>query len=313
VKMVQLAISSSKPVGGRSLNFTVEVAQDATIKNVKAAIAAKYPKLSPPRQRITRKEDKKPLVDEQKLAEVFDGQLKDGQELQVKDLGPQISWRTVFIVEYLGPLLIHPLFYYFPKLWYGKDFEHSALQKYVFVFVLLHFAKRELETLFVHRFSNDTMPWFNIIKNSSHYHFLSGVLLAFDMYRAKFSASSPYIVNTIRDNETFLWICAGIWAFSEISNLHTHLTLRSLRPEGSRKRAIPYGYGFNMVSVPNYFFEIFGWTVVSVMTGSLACWLFLAVSSGQMIIWALKKHRNYKKEFGKEYPRRRKAIIPFIL
>jgi len=44
-KMVQLTISSSKPVGGRSLNFTVDVAADATIRNVKSAIASKYPKV----------------------------------------------------------------------------------------------------------------------------------------------------------------------------------------------------------------------------------------------------------------------------
>ena len=26
----------------------------------------------------------------------------DGEELSVKDLGPQISWRTVFLVEYVS-------------------------------------------------------------------------------------------------------------------------------------------------------------------------------------------------------------------
>lgn len=31
-----------------------------------------------------------------------------------------------------------------------------------------------------------------------------------------------------------------------------------------------------------------------------------------MAVWAIKKHKNYKKEFGKDYPRRR-AIFPFIL
>jgi hypothetical protein len=32
-----------------------------------------------------------------------------------------------------------------------------------------------------------------------------------------------------------------------------------------------------------------------------------------MSVWALKKQTIYRKEFGKEYPRGRKAIIPFIL
>lgn len=41
--------------------------------------------------------------------------------------------------------------------------------------------------------------------------------------------------------------------------------------------------------------------------------IFTVVAAGQMAIWAIKKHKNYKKEFGKEYPRGRKAMIPFIL
>lgn len=106
----------------------------------------------PARQKVVLKGDKKGLANEVELSAVLGAQLKEG-ELQVKDLGAQISWRTVFLVEYVslcwiniwlyswlesickaGPLLIHPLFYYFPKFWYGKSFEHSALQKFVFDF-----------------------------------------------------------------------------------------------------------------------------------------------------------------------------------
>jgi len=97
-----------------------------------------------------------------------------------------------------------------------------------------------------------------------------------------------------------------------LSNYSTHLTLRSLRPAGSRKRGIPTGYGFSLVSCPNYFFEILGWLAIVVMSGSRAAALFLVVGSVTMGLWAKKKHRNYKKEFGSGYPRNRKAMIPFI-
>ena len=118
--------------------------------------------------------------------------------------------------------------------------------------------------------------------------------------------------------------------FAELSNAKTHLILRNLRPAGTKQRAIPYGYGFNWVSCPNYTLEIIAWLSVCAMTGSYAgqyiivtnvsiltilhphsAWLFLFAGSYFMVIWAIKKHRNYKKEFGSNYPRR-KIIIPFV-
>ena len=60
---------------------------------------------SPSRQKISVKDDKKALEDETKLADVLGEQLRDG-ELQVKDLGSQIGWRTVFLVEYVRLLLL---------------------------------------------------------------------------------------------------------------------------------------------------------------------------------------------------------------
>ncbi len=44
--------------------------------------------------------------------------LKNNDTLIFKDLGPQISWKTVFHVEYAGPILMHALFYYLPNLFY---------------------------------------------------------------------------------------------------------------------------------------------------------------------------------------------------
>lgn len=40
--------------------------------------------------------------------------------------------------------------------------------------------------------------------------------------------------------------------------------------------------------------------------------VFLTVSTAQMMVWAKKKHRNYKKEFGEKYPKGRWMMIPGI-
>ncbi|KAH7911367.1 3-oxo-5-alpha-steroid 4-dehydrogenase-domain-containing protein [Hygrophoropsis aurantiaca] len=283
--------------------------QDATIADVKAALTAKYPKLYTSRQKITLKDSKNAIADETTLA---DAGVTDGGLLSVKDLGPQVSWRTVFLVEYGGPLIIHPLMYYFPKVVYGGPVQHSLLQRYIYAFVMIHFAKRELETLFVHRFSHGTMPLKNIFKNSAHYHLLSGVALAFAIYSPTYAATSPYIRGTVRNDPLFIWAGAALFLFAEVSNLITHITLRNLRPAGTKKRAIPHGYGFSLVSCPNYFFEFLAWLSVAGLTGSYVAWIFLGVSTYQMYVWAVKKHRGYKKEFGGAYPQERKAMFPLF-
>lgn len=54
--------------------------------------------------------------------------------------------------------------------------------------------------------------------------------------------------------------------FGQLSNLVTHLNLRSLRPAGTKTRQIPRGYGFNYVSCPNYFFESIVWFAFTALT-----------------------------------------------
>jgi very-long-chain enoyl-CoA reductase len=96
--------------------------------------------------------------------------------LVFKDLGRQISWTTVFLIEYFGPILITGLLAVFQKQIYGESKPFTFNQKMGIGMVLGHYVKRELETLFVHRFSSETMPFFNVFKNSFHYWFIFGFI-----------------------------------------------------------------------------------------------------------------------------------------
>jgi very-long-chain enoyl-CoA reductase len=40
---------------------------------------------------------------------------------------------------------------------------------------------------------------------------------------------------------------------------------------------------------------------------------FIAVAAGQMAPWAKKKERNYRKEFGDKYKRKRYVMIPGLI
>lgn len=71
------------------------------------AIRTTRQRLTLPRPGGNGNKGKSIVLEDNKL--VCDYSLKDGDSIIVKDLGPQISWRTVFLIEYLGPLLIHQI------------------------------------------------------------------------------------------------------------------------------------------------------------------------------------------------------------
>ncbi|KAK4049129.1 3-oxo-5a-steroid 4- dehydrogenase [Microbotryomycetes sp. JL201] len=277
-----------------------------TVAELKRAIA-RQTKLDFYRQRLTT-DDKQVLEDDSK--ELSEYGVQHNASLEIKDLGPQISWKTVFLIEYAGPIFIHPAFYYAQKLFYRKTFEHSRMQQVAMALVVAHFVKRELETLFVHKFSSATMPMFNVYKNSAHYWGLSGLLIAAPLYGPWNGAKA--LGTSVRNQDNWIYGWAALWLYGEVSNFITHLNLSSLRPAGTRQRNIPRGYGFNLVSCANYFFETVSWAAFFGLTLDPGTLVFIVAAVGQMYVWAVKKHKRYRKEFGSDYPRNRKAMFPFI-
>lgn len=270
----------------RGLPKNVSTFQGAPISEL-ASILAKKTQLSVHRFRFT-DANGKVLTAKDKI--------DNDTSVVVKDLGPQISWRTVFVIEYLGPLLIHPLIF---SLFSGP---RSSAQYVTLTMVCLHFIKREYETLFVHRFSSETMPFFNLFKNCAYYWLVGGGFVAAVTYSDWFA----------KESHSFPRYAAFLFTFAELCNFKTHTILRDLRPAGTTERKIPRGLGFDLVSCPNYFFEIVAWIAMSSVTNSWASWLFTGIGAVQMWFWSVKKHRRYKKEFP-EYPKDRKILIPFVL
>jgi 3-oxo-5-alpha-steroid 4-dehydrogenase 1 len=88
--------------------------------------------------------------------------------------------------------------------------------------------------------------------------------------------------------------------------------LRRLRRPGERRYVIPTGGGYRFVSSPNYLGEILMWLGWSAATWSLAGLAIAAVSAANLVPRALRNHRWYRERFP-DYPRERRALIPFLL
>lgn len=232
-----------------------------------------------------------------------------------KDVGPQIGWRLVYFIEYLGPMIIHSLFYY---LYYSPR-QMNFTQLAAFNITLLHYLKREYETLFIHSFSADTMPLAYLFRNSGHYWIFNGLFIAFSIYApqykytnntsTKFWSFIHHVEN--RSLDELKWYIGAMIIF-EICNLYSHILLRRLRSDGSREHKIPYGFAFKFVSFPNYFFESLSWAIFALMVNNWSGYLFFVVGTGTMMMWAKQKHAKYKKTFGDKYPKNRKAMFPFF-
>lgn len=282
----------------------LELPGEATVKDVKLQIAKKC-RISSDRQSLKSEIKGKSLKDDLKLSEI---EFKEVNKLYLKDLGLQIGWKTVFILEYLGPLVIYPLIATRPRLLYIEVYPKYYSKAALFALACWssHYIKRLLETQFVHRFSHSTMPLKNLFRNCCYY-WLAAAYVSYHVNHPFYIPPSPTV--TLVGLITFI-VC-------EIGNLSVHLLMRNLRPKGTGVRKVPFPNGnfftklFNLVSCPNYTYEFGAWVGFALMTGCVPAWIFSFIGLYQMSIWALQKNKTYKDEF-KEYPNR-KAILPFIL
>ncbi|KAK3612308.1 hypothetical protein CHS0354_011026 [Potamilus streckersoni] len=289
-------------------NLQVEL--KSTIADVKKQFAKQKPKYYADRQSYRVNSRGKMLKDEDTLESL--GLTKGSPALYFKDLGPQIGWTTVFLTEYAGPLVVYLIFYAQPTLIYGPSAASETKGLVVHLAAIcwtFHYAKRLLETIFVHRFSHATMPILNIFKNSIYYWGFA----AFVAYFVNHPLYTPPAFGAVQ-----IYGGLALFTLAELGNFSIHMALRNLRPPGTKERKIPHPTSnpftqlFKVVSCPNYTYEVLSWTGFTIMTQCLPAALFTIAGFYQMAVWALGKHRNYKKEFS-SYPRGRKSIVPFLL
>lgn len=133
-----------------------ELAEEATVEDLNKAVH-KMTKIPALRQKLVI--DGKTLLFGKKIREFTEAKTF---EVTVKDLGPQLPYKQLFVIEYFGPLLTIPIGFLISK-------NRSDTAKFGAALGFLHFLKRELESEYVHIFSNASVPVSGSIKNFIHY------------------------------------------------------------------------------------------------------------------------------------------------
>lgn len=114
-------------------------------------------------------------------------------------------------------------------------------------------------------------------------------------------------------NEILLfWLGMLVFTLGFITNKYSDRVLNNLRPPGDSNYYIPHGGLFNFVSSPHYLGEIIQWIGFAVAAQSLPGYLFVMLTVSNLAPRAFLSHQWYLKNL-EDYPKHRKALIPFVL
>uniref|UniRef100_A0A8D0DTQ9 Trans-2,3-enoyl-CoA reductase-like n=1 Tax=Salvator merianae TaxID=96440 RepID=A0A8D0DTQ9_SALMN len=232
--------------------------------------------------------------------------------LYFTDMGQQVSWTTVFLTEYTGPLLIYLLFYLrLSSIYDEKQTARSLRHPVVHLACIchcLHYIRCLLETLFVHKISEGHTPLKNMIKGCIFY-------WGFTSWIAYYVNHPQYTPPSFENKQVTLAVL--VFLMCEAGNHFINVALVHQNQPGNKisfpiPSINPFTWLFLLVSCPNYTYEIGSWISFTVMTQTVPAGIFAILMTIQMSQWARKKHQLYLKRCT-THKWRKAAMIPFML
>ena len=211
--------------------------------------------------------------------------------------GPTMSTRRAWII-FESPAVV-----VFAAIYFAGD---NALETVPLIFFSIwqfHYIVRTLIFPFRIRETGKTIPVvivavaiiFNVLNAYINARWISHL----GQYDVSWLASPAFVIGVVG-------FFAG-WAI----NQHSDLILFRLRPAGETHYKIPVGGLYRWVSCPNHLGEIIMWCGWAVATWSYAGTAMAFLTIANLAPRAAAIHRWYKAEFD-DYPKSRKAIIPFV-
>lgn len=240
------------------------------------------------------------------LISSFKGTALYGGRFGTRGRGIKFGSKLGWIVMELPGLLVFPIVFFMGK---------NALQPVPLFFLgiwLLHYSNRALITPLLMRVQPGSqasfdlsvvlLGWFSL---SLHGYFNAAYISEFGTHYDSSWFSDPRFITGLI-----------IYITGFTLNIHSDAVLRNLRsknPSATEARyKIPYGGGFKFVTCPQYLGEIISFIGLAVMTWNLGAVFVLAITIANLVPRALYTHRWFRKNFD-NYPKERKAIVPFTL
>jgi hypothetical protein len=215
--------------------------------------------------------------------------------------GPVIDNRMGWIIMEMPALVV------FAGFFLAGTGERPAITWVFFIGWVLHYVNRTLIFPFRLRTSGKKMP-VAIIMMALFFNLVNGTINGY--YLGTLSTATLYPPGYISDPRMISGLILFMVGF--YINWQSDHILIHLRKPGEKAYMIPDKGLFKLISCPNHFGEILEWTGFAIMTWSAPGLAFALWTVVNLLPRALQHHRWYKRTFA-NYPRERKALIPFIL
>ena len=211
---------------------------------------------------------------------------------------PRIPARISFAIsQFIPGILVFSLTYFFQR---NFDRPSNIIMYCLFT---IHYINRSIVDGIASRHSQSKVSlWIPILA--------ALVNILFHFVNAQFIGEARYCEGYYFDPRFILGLCIFFTGFilNRVADAQL-IVLRSNYKDNDYK--LPTGCSFCLISCPNYLGEAIEWFGWSIMTWSLSGLVWFLFSISTFIPRSRQHHKWYHNNFD-DYPKRRKALLPFI-
>jgi len=201
-------------------------------------------------------------------------------------------------------VLYFPAVFLFPVALWVSGAETTTWHWLLAAMVSIHFAKRCVEALFVHKYSG-VMNGFSVVMICSLYSLVAGMLGWI---------AATEVTPAMLESGTFAPLLipgVALWAVGTAMNAWHHLLLANLRKPGETGYVVPRGGLFAWVCCPHYLCELIAWYGVALAFHHVGAWVISVTMTAYLAGRAHSTLRWYRSK-DLELPDGWKRLVPFV-